>query len=1319
MASIETIGIEFDTSGLKQGQKALADTETAARKTTSALDGVSKETKEVGTSSSTAATLTKGFAAAISLAAVSAAALKAIHLADEYANINARLKLVSQGTEQFAAAQAALFQVAQQTRTSLSATVELYSTLARSTKELGLSQKQLLQITETFNKAVRLGGGSAQSAAAAITQFNQAMASGVFRGEEFNSVAEQAPRILDILSSSLGKTRGELRQMAEDGLLTAEVVLPALEKGAAAVNAEFSQLPVTVGQAMEMVTNATLAAVGAADQATSSTSALAQGLVEVAHMIEAFTIAMKDSGQESQVMKTLVDAAVLVIRALAVAVNTGAGQFVMFGKAIGAAAAIVGSIASGEFKQAIAIFDSAARDMARIGQETMARNQAIINSEKVVADQAKKTAADVAASGQTSAAASKQAEEAAKSRAKADMDAFIGASKSAKQQAEVAKLGAAYSKALAAAQGDPAKVREVTKAYQEQRAELEKGVGTSKKSAAARAAETAAKKAAREEAKALKEEEKRLNDMAKDYSREVERLNKIYADAAKSNKEMVDRAQEEYETYGKTKTEIQALNIAKQEELVIDTERAAVMAGMNKESEREIKLAKDKLDAMKKVLTIMEGTDQKDAIAKAAKEMEKANQDAAKKAADEWQKTSDSISDSLTDALMRGFEGGKDIAANFKETLMNMFKTLILQPTIKAIVAPVAGGITSLISGTANAGTGGMFGGGGGFDLSSITSSIGKIFGTNLGAGAMDVLGSTGMGLATQSTGLGALGGIGGLAGLAMPLVGLMIPMLSKLFSKKGGPKQGGEAWFGNKVFDAWTPDSADADVKKAMGGFADTLAATFANLGLKSLEGLSANLGFDTDPKGTAGTRVSSGLFLGGKEVYGQLADIGREGDVGAEMGVQMQRLILAAVRESDLTEEMRKVFDGVDIAGASESDIAKINAQLTAIKAIKDAFAGFAEIMPQVADLSYDAQEAIATLSGGIGALSANMQTYYQNFYSEAERHAIATQQMTDALSELGYTLPATKEEFRNLVEAQDLTTEAGRRNYATLLQLSGAFAQLDSYANQASDSVNSASDALAKAAAIANERYSLETQLLTLQGKTDELRQRELEKLDESNRPLQEQIWALEDQKKAAEEAARAAEQSARAAEESAQRQRDAMQSVHDSIESALKSLMGQSDQLAKMQRDQAKVTLQSALAIAKAGGSLVGFAGLDEALSAIQNIDSGGFASALDLARERGQAISILAELEKYTRPNGSHANGISSVPFDGYMARLHKGERVQTADEAAGADAQTEEVRNLRNDMRAMMIPMVENTERIRKRLDRWDGDGLPETRAVV
>jgi len=111
-----------------------------------------------------------------------------IQQADAMTQLNSRLQLVTRSQEEFLKTQTALVSISQRSYTSLTATVDLYAALARSTANLGVSQNELLRVVETFNKSIIISGGSVQAAEAAITQFNQAMASGVLRGEEFNSI---------------------------------------------------------------------------------------------------------------------------------------------------------------------------------------------------------------------------------------------------------------------------------------------------------------------------------------------------------------------------------------------------------------------------------------------------------------------------------------------------------------------------------------------------------------------------------------------------------------------------------------------------------------------------------------------------------------------------------------------------------------------------------------------------------------------------------------------------------------------------------------------------------------------------------------------------------------------------------------------------------------------------------------------------------------------------------------------------------------------------------------------------------------------------
>ena len=194
--------------------------------------------------------------------------------ADEFNNYQSRIALVSKSNQEASRTFRQLMTVANDTGQLFGATAELYTRVYRAMGDRANSQ-ELLQFTKTINQSMVVSGANAQEASAAIIQLSQGMASGTLRGEEFNSVAEQAPVILEMLQKSLGKTRGELRKMAEDGELTTEVVLRAVRESAEGVQAQYDQMPKTIGRAVNELTNAWMQFIGQTDGALSASSVAA------------------------------------------------------------------------------------------------------------------------------------------------------------------------------------------------------------------------------------------------------------------------------------------------------------------------------------------------------------------------------------------------------------------------------------------------------------------------------------------------------------------------------------------------------------------------------------------------------------------------------------------------------------------------------------------------------------------------------------------------------------------------------------------------------------------------------------------------------------------------------------------------------------------------------------------------------------------------------------------------------------------------------------------------------------------------------------
>ncbi|WP_370962675.1 phage tail tape measure protein [Enterobacter hormaechei] len=220
-------------------------------------------------------------ASAVGLAGAFAGAYATGHLislADEWSSVNARLKQASQSTDDFNESQRALMEISQRTGTAFSDNASLFARSAASMREYGYSSEAVLKVTEAISTGLKLSGASSSEASSVITQFSQALAQGVLRGEEFNSVNENGDRVIRALASGMGVARKNLKAMADQGQLTADKVVPALISQLGALQDEYSAMPQTVASATTKIENAFLAWVGGANEATGATSALTGAL---------------------------------------------------------------------------------------------------------------------------------------------------------------------------------------------------------------------------------------------------------------------------------------------------------------------------------------------------------------------------------------------------------------------------------------------------------------------------------------------------------------------------------------------------------------------------------------------------------------------------------------------------------------------------------------------------------------------------------------------------------------------------------------------------------------------------------------------------------------------------------------------------------------------------------------------------------------------------------------------------------------------------------------------------------------------------------
>ena len=202
--------------------------------------------------------LTASLRQAAAAASMYSSASYLIAQSDAYTKLTAQLKLATANTTQLATAQAAVISIAQESQVDLSGVGMLYARITSSTKELGLSQETVGNITRSVALALKVSGASAAESASATLQLSQAFASGTLRGDEFNSVNEAAPRLMLALADGIGIPVGALRKMAEAGLITSEVMAKALPSALASLEKEAKQIQTISGAFQQLKNEATL-----------------------------------------------------------------------------------------------------------------------------------------------------------------------------------------------------------------------------------------------------------------------------------------------------------------------------------------------------------------------------------------------------------------------------------------------------------------------------------------------------------------------------------------------------------------------------------------------------------------------------------------------------------------------------------------------------------------------------------------------------------------------------------------------------------------------------------------------------------------------------------------------------------------------------------------------------------------------------------------------------------------------------------------------------------------------------------------------------
>ena len=175
--------------------------------------------------------------------------------ADAMQSINSQVRQVVSSESEYLAVQRQLLDVANNTRASLESTSILYVSTSRALKDYRYTQQEILQFTEATNNAMTIGGVQAEQQAAVLLQLSQALGSGVLQGDEFKSIAEAAPILLDTIAEYMGKSRAEIKKLGSEGELTADVLFKAISGASEKFGEQAAKMPMTMGQALTVFSN--------------------------------------------------------------------------------------------------------------------------------------------------------------------------------------------------------------------------------------------------------------------------------------------------------------------------------------------------------------------------------------------------------------------------------------------------------------------------------------------------------------------------------------------------------------------------------------------------------------------------------------------------------------------------------------------------------------------------------------------------------------------------------------------------------------------------------------------------------------------------------------------------------------------------------------------------------------------------------------------------------------------------------------------------------------------------------------------------------
>lgn len=1053
-----------------------------------------------------------------------------IQMSDAMTLLDARMKLAAGSSQEYAASQKALIALSEANRTGLQETASLYIKLSEPIRRMGGDTATVTAIVDSFQKSLKLGGASTAEASAAILQFGQAMGSGKLQGDEFRSLAEASPRFMKAMADGMGVPIEKLKQMGSDGKLTAEAVGNALLKMRQQLTDEFATFPVTVSDMFTLIKNDTMRFVGEISNSLGANTGIVSLLGEVRAMMPAikeeiisiageinqwFTRNSEELGESWEQAKalggelwSLVKTVVSIAGAIGeVVVKSGALTTAFEGARLAVALVrdvvegLAGGFArvgeyllryviypfSGFNEKVLAAANSAGAFADAIkskfadGKNHFAALSDELDRNRTSADNTMKAhmlaGVEIDRTGKVTLSAAQQAKVQSEAQALANTKMLEGAkaikgkaTEDEKAQKAAQKHAETVTKVTAALNAELSSIKDNTlakKINQEVQKLGAKATDEEKLAVEQLVIQINQEKNARDVREAsIKAQEKALQEVKQATDNEVEAIQK-----------KIDAQRAENEGIGKTKSELLLLQIERDK---------AKLATMDE---------KDSVDKLTEArayekLGLQAAIDKNTELAELMMKGEAAENaiKLAKDTADAWQKSSDKISDSITDALMRGFENGKGFLQNLKDTAVNMFKTLVIRPVIQAAVQPITNAVGGVVSAGASSLATNIFssmGMAGAFQ--GLSGLSGSAFMSGLGMTSAQVAGATSLapGLAGPVVTGGAATSMG--AGSMMASAGPLAAVIAGAYITDQMQKSG------------WGYDNNGEGYLKGLftGGIG-------VSTGLDRLFGHNRNV--NADATGILGTVTATGLEGGQKwQDFSQKGGTFRSdkrwtdtADIDKTTGDMIVSQVLAITNSAKAVSKTM----GEDISAALGTWKHDFNIQLSENGSLEKAGEKIAEEMGRAADslalhlfpalqgLQLQGETAAATLNrlggtfavtnqaaillgqnmetafgamgmvgaparqqlvdlaGGVQSLSEKLASYYNNMFSTQEKNMKSFETLDAQIAAMGISIDFSKEAFRAFVEDTsklDLATESGRKLFAGLMELQPAFSAL----------------------------------------------------------------------------------------------------------------------------------------------------------------------------------------------------------------------------------------------------------------------------------